>query len=440
MTPPTKNRPVAWQLQLYGDFSLRDPAGRLVRLPDRKVEGLLAVLAVHRDYGIDRADVADILWPSRAPANLGNLRQALSVLRRTFGEGAIEASRRHCRLSSELHIESDYEQEPNRRGGFMPGHSGDWFDVLREEDGDAAAPPRSVVSSFFEMLQWFAIHDRRGMHSLLKAKASLTRGLLYTDLLQLLRAAPDDEASAGWSSYWQGTAENDLEKCAELLRTSLREAKRSGDLTLASHACLELGKVYSRTGRLDKALRICDIADSVAARSGKQTQKANAMRLRGTVLVHWQDQAEGLAMLRRTEEFIDDPIDHAVLKSSRAFFEASAHQLDQASRTVDEAMRLSRQMGHLRFDLTSSLTQVLLKIANGPRDRAIAELTPLVQRYYSLGATQFGVYAEELLAKLLCLEGERATAKRHLVSARHSRTGAQMVVTRLEALRVAQVG
>lgn len=436
MTPPTKDRPVAWQLQLYGDFSLRDPAGQLVRLADRKVEGLLAVLAVHRDYGIDRADVAEILWPSRSPANLVNLRQALSVLRRTLGEGSIEASRRHCRLSSDLHLESDCENELNRRGGFMPGHSGDWFDALREEAGDAATPPRSVVSSFFETLQWFAVHDRRGMHSLLRARASLTRGVLYSDLLDLLRAAPDDGASTGWSAYWQGTAENDLEKCAGLLRNSLREAKRSGDLALASDACLELGKVYSRTGRVDKALRICDIADSVAACSEERTHKANALRLRGTVLVHWQDQAAGLAMLRRTEELIDDPIEQAVLKSSRAFFEASAHRFDAACRTVDEAIG---QMGHLRFDLTSSLTQVLLKIASGPRDRAIAELTPLVQRYYSLGATQFGVYAEEILAKLLCLEGERAVAKERLVSARHSRTGAQMVVTRLEALRVAQI-
>src|SRR5579864_8301274 len=97
-----------WRVRLFGTFALHDPLGCLVRLPDRKIEGLVAVLVVHRRYGIERSSAAEILWPGRTPDNLPNLRRALSVLRSTLGEEAIESTRLHCRLSTGSSLNADY--------------------------------------------------------------------------------------------------------------------------------------------------------------------------------------------------------------------------------------------------------------------------------------------------------------------------------------------
>lgn len=432
-----------WKLRLFGSFALYNPDGHCVRVADRKVEGLLAALALHRDHGIERRTVADILWPTKAPANLTNLRQALSVLRRILGESAIESSRQHCRLSSEIQLASDLEDGTKRDGIFMPGHEGEWFEQVRREsdldDSNLLSAPASVVSSFYKTLEWFAVHDRSGMHALMSARNSLTRGFVYADLLHLLRSAPDDPGLIGWAAYWQGTAEDDLEACAQLLRTALREAKSSGDLALASEACLELGKVYSRTGKLDRALRICDIADGVAASSKSKAAAANALRLRGNVWMNWEDQTAGAVLLRKAEAKIEDPVELATSICSRAFLEASAGSFETASQTMEGSISLSKQLGHNRIGNVSALTKILLLLSEGKKDACSVELGKLADEYFAVGSTQFAVYAEELLAKLHYLEGNRAFAKQRLDSARKSRTSSQMVVTNLEAQRIKQL-
>jgi hypothetical protein len=54
-----------WQLQLFGTFRLVDPVGTPITLSSRKVEGLLAILAIEREHGVSRDKIAEILWPGR---------------------------------------------------------------------------------------------------------------------------------------------------------------------------------------------------------------------------------------------------------------------------------------------------------------------------------------------------------------------------------------
>src|SRR5579862_2626092 len=130
----------AWQLRLFGRFSLVTPSGEPVRLPDRKTEGLLAILALNRDLGIRRQGAANILWPDREPGNLANLRQALAVLRRALGQAAIESSAAHCRLASDFRLVTDFESPSLRgEGGFMPGHDSEWFEDVRLESVEPEA-------------------------------------------------------------------------------------------------------------------------------------------------------------------------------------------------------------------------------------------------------------------------------------------------------------
>jgi tetratricopeptide (TPR) repeat protein len=325
----------------------------------------------------------------------------------------------------------------------MPGHEGEWFEDVRlqsiEDEEEQVASRDTAVGHFFKTLEWFAKNDRRGMHSLLAARPSMSRGLSNQDFLTLLRDREEDQSCQGWNLYWLGTAEDDLEHCAILLRSALREARRTSDLPLASEACLELGKVYARTGRLDRALKICDLAESVAQQSNTRAAKANAARLRGTVISQWEDQVLGVKYLKRAETYMDDPIEQVVAQSVRAYFEASSQLYDSAARTNEEALATFRELGHFRLGILSTMTNVLLKVAAGSRPQAISDLVPLVDHYYAIGTTQFAVYAEELLAKLLILDGDRGAAQRYLGSAKRARKTSQMVVTRLEALRVSRI-
>src|SRR5579862_3762850 len=117
-----------WQLFLYGDFRLFDGSGERVPLPTSKVEGLLAVLAAHRRFGIDRDEAAEILWPGRPlETQRANLRQALSQLRKAIGAASIDSSRTHLRLVDQLQLACDLDLPDKRRSdAFMPGHEGEW--------------------------------------------------------------------------------------------------------------------------------------------------------------------------------------------------------------------------------------------------------------------------------------------------------------------------
>src|SRR5579871_5565601 len=171
----------AWQLRLFGRFSLVSPSGETVRLPDYKTEGLLAILALNRELGVPRQDAANILWPRREPSNLTNLRQAISMLRRALGDSALSVTAKHCRLADGIDCISDYDHpEVRESGGFMPGHEGDWFEQIRLESIEPEGhEPSPIVDHFLQSLQWFAQNDPRGMYAILGATPSMARSLPF---------------------------------------------------------------------------------------------------------------------------------------------------------------------------------------------------------------------------------------------------------------------
>lgn len=432
-----------WQLRLFGKFSLTSPSGDLVRLPDRKTEGLLAILALSREYGIERQAVADILWPSSAPKNLANLRRSLSILRRALGSDSIESSVHHCRLASGLEIISDFEQPSLRSsGGFLPGHEGDWFEDMRLEavgaEGCLPDAP-TVVDHFLQTLRWCSEFDPRGMYALLSVAPAMGRSIPYADMSKLIQVGRGNEACLGWHSYWRGTVEDDLGVCIQHLRLALRSARQTEDLPLASEACLELGKVYMRTGQLAKALRLCDIADDVAAKSRARTPTTNALRLRGTVLISWHDPAAGSDLLLRAEDRIEDPIEFAYTKNLRAFFEASLGQYEKADVTLSQSLAQSGGLGHFRIGLLSAFTRSVLDTVGRSRSDAVGQLSQQSVDCYASGATQFGVYADEFLAEIFRLDGDKSSSAQRMRSAKNGRVTAQMARTPLEARRVAAI-
>jgi tetratricopeptide (TPR) repeat protein len=446
LLPKDVGSSATWELRLFGAFRLTDPEGVDHRLQTRKVEALLALLALNRNLGLDRDYVAEILWPERhGDVQRASMRQALSQLRKVIGEPAIEASRTHCRLSSNFALRCDFDEPGLRNGeGFMPGHEGDWFDDMRDElEVDALGPevaPSSVVGTFIHTLNWFAANDPRAMFSLLRASSSLSRGIPPSDMLQMLNTAGADQNSSGWVAYWRGCTELDLHRCAEFLITALSEARKTEDWALASEVCLELGKVYSRTGRIEDAKRIIQTADSIATSRPSRSARANALRLKGTVLLHWGEPARGLSLLERSEEFVEDKIERTMVHAIRAFYSATAGLDKQAMDALIEPQRVFRETGHLRIRVLSSFTETLLASRGSGITNMHDQLLELSNTFYRYGWSQFGVYSDEMLAKSYELIGEQQLASQHMRSAAKGRHGSKMVRTVLENKLVEAVG
>ena len=420
-----------WVLRLFGNFELLDGEGKAVTLPNRKVEALIGVLAAHRRYGIERDRAAEILWPGKPlESQRTSLRQALMLLRNVLGPHALDTSRTHCGLGSGFRLISDYDEPKLRKGdAFMPGHEGDWFAELRF--GESVAPD-GLLNHMLETSRWYARHDPRSMFALFRVNPGITRGIESEDMLDLLQAVSDDAETVGWSAYWSGTVEEDLQVCAQHLRTALRAAKGNEDRELASEACLELGKVYARTGDFERAAKICRIARGVSESSKSQTAAINALRLEGIVLTHCGRPEVGLKLLRKSEALIRNPVVLTVALGTRAFFEVSLGQFEQARTTLESRPREALKVGHAGIDRVDAMTQAMLASAGGRR-HAVSRLEQLSDQCRDLKSIQFGVYADELLGKLYILEGDKGLAERRLDAARKARRASQMAVTPLEA-------
>ncbi|HWD39954.1 MAG TPA: hypothetical protein VG944_13985 [Fimbriimonas sp.] len=439
--PNADQSSAAWKLNLFGAFSLETCSGLQVRLPNRKVEALLAILALHPRYGIERAAACEILWPGKAAeAQRANLRHLLLLLKQAMGDGVLEATRSHCRLSPNLQLHCDYHDAEIRNSGeFMVGHEGEWFEQIRLEQDSLSEPAPGPVDHFLETSRWYARHDPAKVFALFRLSPELTKGIDFRELLLVLDMARGAEGCAGWIDYWRGTAEDNLQSCAALLRSALKEAKRTQDLDLASEACFELGKVYARLGEFQKAMKICRTSDAIAQEAKSVRPKKNAMRVKGVLLTQWGYHEQGLELLHRSEELIDNPLDLAVAQSVRAFFEASVGKYEEAGRTIESRSKEAQGAGHRGHDNVSAVTLSMLAIV-GQRSGAVPQLERLSAQCQASRSTQMAVYSNELLAKLYLLEGEKSLAANHLRSARKSRSETHMAVTPLEAHRVAMVG
>ena len=422
---------------MFGDFRLLDPSGAIVSLPSRKVEGLLAILAVNHRMGIDRDEAAEILWPGKpVDAQRTSLRQALSQLRRALGDGSIETSRSHCRLGSGFIFTSDCTQTTGREGGFMPGHAGEWFETVRSEvDWDGAPTgeaPTSVVEGFAQTLRWLAESDPRLMVTLLRSSGSLIKGIGPSDLIPMLGLADRSMAGQGWVTYWRGASENSLRRSAKLLELALDEARRDSDKELASEVVLELGKVFARTGRVEDAKRMLHLGEDLASKSRSLAVAANAARLKGVFLSHWGDPFQGILAFERAEDLIDNPLDRATVQSSRAFFEAAAGLDAKAQETIRWPARLEQATGHGRIRLSCLMVETLLKTHDSGLHASSPDFEALSSESHALGFSQFGVYADELVAKAHLRSGNRKAASERIAAAHKARRVSEMARTPFE--------
>jgi DNA-binding SARP family transcriptional activator len=99
------------RLCLLGGFAVHGPAGEPVtRLPQRRPEALLALLAVAADLGCTRDRIIALLWPEQDAAHARhNLRDALLAVRHALGPDVIISSGDSLRLNP-ADIRTDLEE------------------------------------------------------------------------------------------------------------------------------------------------------------------------------------------------------------------------------------------------------------------------------------------------------------------------------------------
>ncbi len=397
-----------------------------------------------RGFGVRRDIAGAALWPEKPlEKQQESLRQVVAIIRRQLGEGFIEASRMECRFSSHLKLECDLDHAGMRQGEvFLPNQDGEWVDHVRLQEGtasgDSGAEP-TVMSHYLESLRWCARFDPKTLYAIFHANRSLARGLAISEIRNLLDLAGKPEGFAGWPDYWRGIAEEELETSSMLLKKALRAAVHAQDWDLASDACFELGKTYSRRGKVDAANRIAQAALEVADRANTRAARINAARLKGTLLLHWGDTREGLEMLEMSAELVDDPVRRAIVDSTQAWFEAVSGSYASAARRLERGECLYLETGHQQVHLLNSATRAILCIHDGTRTNAISGLERMASECNDGGSCQFGVYAEETLAKLYRLDHDRELAAAKLNSARLTRLKTRMAKTPLESAMVAAI-
>lgn len=97
------------QLQLLGSFNLKDERGSL-RLPTRKIESLLAFLALHPEPH-SREKLAALFWGDSSDAQArGSLRKALTFLRKHLSDEVLLADRETVQLNPEFPLSVDVRE------------------------------------------------------------------------------------------------------------------------------------------------------------------------------------------------------------------------------------------------------------------------------------------------------------------------------------------
>lgn len=433
-----------WTISLFGEFCLTSPSGGTVKLANRKAEAMLAMLVVNRLHGVSRNHAAQTLWPTKsASAQSQNLRQVLTLLRKTLGPEAIIGDRSHCQLGSSFEFESDFEDTTRPPGLiFMPGHEGEWFDDIRvvsELEPANEEPVSRVLSGYVSVLEHLCNEDPGAMFGVMRESHDLAYGLRCDDVLRLTRRARPTPEWAGWRSYWLGSGENDLTLCAQLLEHALDESDIKRDSALAVYAVFELGKVYSRLGKVDRARELCSISKDLATKADFNRARSYYLRLKGTVLVHWGDAEQGLKVLESAESWIREG-ELARAKTTRAFFEASLGNVDRARKIVAEAKRLAleSEQGPL-LGVVAGCAEALVDIHEGNWAKGQEKLATIADEASAAGLSQFVVYAEELRSRLFTLDGDFLQASNHAKIAKRERLASQMAVTKLERTRLALI-
>ena len=427
-----------WTLKLYGNFELRSPDGTHVPLANRKVQALVAILALNLREGMGRAEIGQILWPASSVAKRQeNLRQTLARARKSLGAENLTVSRSHCRLADSFHVRSDFADSSLRSHSvFMPGFEGDWFDRVRGES--SAVIDRSVLDSFLHVLEWLSGHDPNRMLALMRDNHGLTFGLRCPDRVRLLGRVTDESVLPGWKDFLSTGLwgmRDDVPQAAQNFRRIVSIAETHGDTLLAVQASSQLSLCLVWQNKCAEALEVIDWCCATASKTSDKELWATATQMKGNILIHNGQLDAGLPLIERAEQLYKDPIDSTIMRVLRGSYLASGGRRSEAARCL-EMPGGKRETGHAFLDTIWLLATAVLESKDQDGRESIQDFHQVADQTVAYGNAQLTIIAEEELAKAYLRTGDVSEARTRAGRARKLRQRLSLSYTPWDEVRL----
>jgi tetratricopeptide (TPR) repeat protein len=430
-----------WKLLLFGNFELRRPEGACVPIGNRKVQGLLAILAMNRG-GLSRSEIAQILWPELAAESRGNnLRQTLIRAHNALGPAVIDSSRTHCRLADTFSFVCDWYDESLRTSPvFMPGFDGAWFESARRGNqavGAQLAGKTLLMSSFLNVLEWLVQHDPSRMLGLMRENLGLSLGISLEDRRRLVSQVSEDRTLPGWRMFFTaGMLDGGYAQAAERFKTVLDAALSNKDLLLAVQASAQLSYCAMMQNRLADAEAFANYCAAIAAKAGDPNVLPTATQAQGMVLIHAGRPAEGLPLLERAEQQYLVYIDSVIIQTLRGFYLSSYGKSREAEKCLASARKVRSETGHALLNVLCVMTEAEIRARDSdPRD-SIDELERAVRFSEEHQDPRHTVVSHEELAKAYLRSGQIPRARQRIIEARKLRRSMAMGYTPWDQMRL----
>ena len=224
MTRKASSRTTQFALHLLGAFRLEARAGdttRLIHLPRRKVETLLAYLVLFPDSaGHAREKLAALFWGDKSDEQARtSLRTSLAVIRKTFGEDALIADRERAQINPDFPLWVDTREFLQARAA-APEHA------IQLYDGDLLADfYDDWVLSERARLRALYIETLARLTQQMRSQSEYERALVFTQ--KILAADPAHEAAHQHAMFCQmargdrAAALDQYDACVRALRDEL---------------------------------------------------------------------------------------------------------------------------------------------------------------------------------------------------------------------------
>ncbi len=426
-----------WRLQLLGRFHLISSEGRDVTPTNRKVQALLAILALHTDQGVAREELGRILWPEMpADKRDNNLRQTLARARAVVGPENIDSNRSLCCISSHFRIEVDVcngQDAPEK--GFMPGFEGEWFEKFRRGSRQHST---LLISSFCQMLDWLAVHDPARMLGLMRENLGMTIGLGLDDRRRILTSVKEDLALPGWLTFFRaGLLDEGYTSAEAQFHEVLRTAESKGDLVLGVQASAQLCICAMLQSKFHEAQAYANLCSALASKSNDKAVIPTSIQVQGMALLHRGRQAEGFALLERAEQEYKQYLDSVIIRCLRGYYLATYGHYTEADQCMEIPRKVRDETGHGLIRLICGLADAQIVSHSQDVKEALHHHQKVMEWSEAFHDRRFTVVSTEEVAMTYLKLGEVPLAKQSAVAAKRLRKSMAMTYTPWDQMRLA---
>lgn len=439
-----------WNIQLLGRFALFNEKGVEARMPSRKAQALIAILALNEGRPMAREQLGKDLWPNKPKVNQQqNLRKALQEIKKATAPNIlVDAGREACLLSNgawscdALECIRD-ESEPIAQ--LLPEFTESVFDQWKDEiewlipQFEGERPAKGAL----ELVNWLLCNSSDKVLEVLFEAKDLVPLMAHRELEDALKRslakASEDHPHFIWANCqvasllrWQGKPNEGLVYAKQALRQAqIRQMKSDW---ASSVALTTLTLLFS--GRISKAQTLLERALSIAEKEFSTIQVDELRHAMAHVKAYQGYLSEAIDLLSSLrDECVSAPA-RTLRCSHRAIYLSFNGQLDLAYEQLGYALRDSVRISDPRVLSQVKGAEATYHYYNGELELAsetIRGTLPLEQRF---DLTMVMVHRLEMLA--LC-EADPNTARGLLKDALELRKSQNASLLPLDRIKLARL-